>query len=83
MKLLSLSTQDGGNVLTKEHLLEHLRAWRVATNQTVEAKGLMYKFTDVCDSVSERSTECRVSNGRVLAPCGGNRRPATYYANIR
>eukprot|EP00198_Chlamydomonas_reinhardtii_P012461 XP_001701798.1 sterol sensing 5-transmembrane protein [Chlamydomonas reinhardtii] len=62
VKLLSLSTQDGGNVLTKEHLLEHLRAWRVATNQTVEAKGLMYKFTDVCDSVSERSTECRMDS---------------------
>ncbi len=61
MKLLSLSTQqDGGNVLTKEHLLEHLRAYKLATTQTVETKGVKYDYVEVCDKVSEQSTECRV-----------------------
>ncbi|KAG2425628.1 hypothetical protein HYH02_015000 [Chlamydomonas schloesseri] len=62
VKLLSLSTQDGGNVLTKEHLLEHLRAYTLATTQTVETKGVKYAYADVCDTVSEQSTECRVDS---------------------
>ncbi|GIL56519.1 hypothetical protein Vafri_11858 [Volvox africanus] len=63
VKILSLDrAQSGGSVLTKEALLEHLRAYKLITSQVVTVKGKSYTWSDVCDRGSGNYTTCRVES---------------------
>ncbi|GLI67802.1 hypothetical protein VaNZ11_012090 [Volvox africanus] len=63
VKILCLDrAQSGGSVLTKEALLEHLRAYKLITSQVVAVKGKSYTWSDVCDTGSGNNTRCRVES---------------------
>ncbi|GLC70304.1 hypothetical protein PLESTF_000957100 [Pleodorina starrii] len=63
VKILSLdAAQSGGSVLTRSHLLEHLRAHAGVVGQVVGAKGSDYSWRDVCDTGSKNSSTCRVES---------------------
>ncbi|GIL93418.1 hypothetical protein Vretimale_6063 [Volvox reticuliferus] len=63
VKVLSLDrAQSGGSVLTKEALLEHLRAYNLIISQVVIVDGKSYSWRDVCDTGSINNTKCRVDS---------------------
>ncbi|GLC46517.1 hypothetical protein PLESTM_001884700 [Pleodorina starrii] len=70
VKILSLdAAQSGGSVLTRSHLLEHLRAHAGVVGQVVGAKGSDYSWRDVCDTGSGNSSTCRASGLVLDAVC--------------
>ncbi|PNH10676.1 Protein patched 2 [Tetrabaena socialis] len=64
IKLLSLAlAQDGTNILKKEYLLEHLRAYNQVISQVVKDKnGKAFAWGDICETVSETNKECKVES---------------------
>ncbi|KXZ49350.1 hypothetical protein GPECTOR_22g944 [Gonium pectorale] len=63
VKVLSLDkAQDGADVLNKDRLLEHLRAYTLITTQVVTVDGKDYKWAQVCDPVSATSSTCQVDS---------------------